>query len=135
MDEDLVTSARRALVKGNEVYQMMKVLGEEGTSLEDFVAYLKGEFLDHVYLQQNAFDEVDGATARERQIYVFGVVMEILQSAFNFQDKDHARRFFQSLRQAFVDWNYRPWQSDAFAQAEGKIRQMYDEVRIREADL
>ena len=38
---------------------MMKVVGEEGTSLDDYVLYLKGEFLDSVYLQQNSFDPVD----------------------------------------------------------------------------
>ena len=43
---------------------MMKVVGEEGTSLEDFVVYLKSEFLDAVYLQQDAYDDVDGATPR-----------------------------------------------------------------------
>lgn len=132
---ELVNIARQALFKGNEVNQMMKVLGEEGTSLDDFVVYLKAEFLDHVYLQQNAFDEVDGATAKERQVYVFDAVMEILQTAFHFTDKDHARRFFQSLRQAYMDWNYRPWGSDAFAEGEGKIRHMIDEVRAHEESL
>ena len=41
---------------------MMKVVGEEGTSIDDFVLYLKAEYLDAVYLQQDAFDAVDGAT-------------------------------------------------------------------------
>jgi len=49
---------------------MMKVVGEEGTSIEDFIVYLKSEFLDGVYLQQNGFDEVDAATDLKRQEYV-----------------------------------------------------------------
>ena len=39
--------------------------------MDDFVVYLKAEFLDAVYLQQNAFDAVDGATSAERQRHVF----------------------------------------------------------------
>jgi V/A-type H+-transporting ATPase subunit A len=135
IEVELVDMVRKALFKGNEVNQMMKVLGEEGTSLEDFVAYLKAEFFDHVYLQQNAFDEVDGATTKERQIYVFGVVAEIVDTSLHFADKDQALRFFQSLRQAFINWNYRPWQSEGFVAAEQKIRQMFDEVRVHEEGL
>jgi vacuolar-type H+-ATPase catalytic subunit A/Vma1 len=44
----------RVLREGNEVNQMMKVVGEEGTSIDDFVVYLKAEYLDAVYLQQDA---------------------------------------------------------------------------------
>ena len=64
-------AAREILHRANEVSQMMKVVGEEGTSLKDFIDYLKGEFFDFVYLQQNAYDPVDEATSAERQIYVF----------------------------------------------------------------
>ena len=62
IEQDRVEKARAILRKGNEVGQMMKVVGEEGTSLEDFTTYLKAEFLDAVYLQQNAFSETDAST-------------------------------------------------------------------------
>jgi len=58
------------LIRGSfEVSQMMKVIGEEGISIEDFILFLKGEYLDATYLQQDAYDEVDGATSEERQKY------------------------------------------------------------------
>ncbi len=41
-----VAEARAVLFRGNEVNQMMKVVGEEGTSQEDYVIYLKAEFFD-----------------------------------------------------------------------------------------
>jgi V/A-type H+-transporting ATPase subunit A len=135
IDSTLVATARERLFKGNEVNQMMKVLGEEGVSLDDFVVHLKAEFLDHVYLQQNAYDEVDGATVKDRQVYVFGIVSEILKAPFQFTDKDHARRFFQTLRQVFIDWNYTPWESEAFRETEEKIHRMLDEVKVNEAGL
>ncbi|MDZ7822282.1 MAG: hypothetical protein U5N26_11075 [Candidatus Marinimicrobia bacterium] len=52
---------RNVYRRGNEVHQMMMV-GEEGTSLEDFVFYLKSEYLDAACLQQNSFDPVDAVT-------------------------------------------------------------------------
>ena len=84
--------ARNILRRGNEVNQMMKVVGEEGTHIDDFVVYLKSEFIDFVYLQQNTFDKVDGATSRERQVYMFDKVIDVLESTFKFEDKEVARR-------------------------------------------
>jgi V/A-type H+/Na+-transporting ATPase subunit A len=110
------------LRKGNDVAQMMKVVGEEGTSLSDYVDYLKAEFLDFVYLQQNAFDPVDEATPKERQIYVFDFIFHILESPFTFGDKGSALHFFQQLRQLFRGWNSAPWQSEEFERTEKEIR-------------
>jgi V/A-type H+-transporting ATPase subunit A len=110
------------LRKGNEVAQMMKVVGEEGTSLSDYVDHLKAEFFDFVYLQQNAFDAVDEATPKERQMYVFDFIYRILESEFIFEDKDKALHFFQKLRQLFKGWNSAPWQSEEFEKTEKEIR-------------
>ena len=97
--------ARQVLIRGNNVGQMMKVVGEEGTMMEDFLIYLKAEFFDAVYLQQNAFDKVDEFTPKERQQYVFDVVEKVLDKEFSFEGKDEARKFFQELRQSFINWN------------------------------
>jgi V/A-type H+-transporting ATPase subunit A len=110
------------LRKGFDVAQMMKVVGEEGTSLSDYVDYLKAEFFDFVYLQQNAFDAVDEATPKERQIYVFDFIYHLLESEFIFEDKDTALHFFLQLRQLFKGWNSVPWQSEEFAKIEKVIR-------------
>jgi V/A-type H+-transporting ATPase subunit A len=101
---------------------MMKVVGEEGTSLFDYVDYLKAEFFDFVYLQQNAFDPVDEATPKERQMYVFDFIYRILESEFIFENKDAALHFFQQLRQLFKGWNSSPWQSEEFEKTEKEIR-------------
>ena len=63
VDDKQVKSGHRILKKASDVAQMMKVVGEEGTPLGDYIDYLKGEFFDFVYLQQNAFDTVDEATS------------------------------------------------------------------------
>lgn len=116
-----VAEARAMLRKGNEVNQMMMVVGEEGTPIEDFVVYLKGEFLDAVYLQQNTFDPIDSACSSERQRYVFAKVLAVLRHSFDFEDKTAARDFFNQLRQAFIDWNYAPWQGEGFAEGEKNV--------------
>ena len=118
--EDLAF-ARATLRRGQEVNQMMKVVGEEGTNTDDFVTYLKSEFLDFVYLQQNTFDAVDAASDDKRQQYCFAKVIGVLKAEFKFDDKDQARRFFQELQLTFIDWNYIAFNSDKFKHQEEVI--------------
>ena len=105
IEQDRVEKARAILRKGNEIGQMMKVVGEEGTSLSDFTTYLKSEFLDAVYLQQNAFSDSDATTPVERQKIMFDIVEKALSTEYSFGEKDGTRAFFMSLQQMFIDWN------------------------------
>ncbi len=114
--------ARDILFRGNEVNQMMKVVGEEGTSLEDYVLFLKGEFIDSVYLQQDTYDPVDGAMPPERQRQAFTLLLAVLVSRFDFDGKETARGFFNQLRQKFLDYNGSEWRGTEFPRLEGEIR-------------
>lgn len=119
--------AHDCLRRGTEVNQMMKVVGEEGTAIEDFEIYLKSEFLDFVYLQQNTFDPVDAACSEDRQKYCFAKVLSVLRTKFRFDDKDQARRFFQELQLCFTDWNYMEFQSEKFRSQEAVIDKKIEE--------
>ncbi len=119
-----VEYARKILFRGNEVSQMMKVVGEEGTSIDDYIIYLKADFLDYVYLQQNSFDPVDAAVSVERQHYVFNILLDILSSDFKLEGKNEARHFFNQLRQKFLDFNGSEWQGDSFRNLEKEILSM-----------
>ena len=121
VDAEKLSFARNILSRGSEVNQMMKVIGEEGTSIDDFIIYLKSEFLDYVFLQQNTFDPVDASTNADRQRYVFGKVCGVLESKFSFTDKEEARKWFLELRQLFLDWNYIAREDAAFEQQENAI--------------
>jgi len=112
------------LKRSNEIDQMMKVVGEEGTTLEDYIIYLKGEFFDDVYLQQNAFHPVDGATSEDRQIRVFALLEQILAASFVFKDKEEARKFFHELRLVFLDHNTSQWASAEFDANEKRINEI-----------
>lgn len=121
IDDKQEQKGHSALRKSHDVAQMMKVIGEEGTTLADYVDYLKGEFFDFVYLQQNAFDHVDEATSAERQAYIFNFIYNILESQFSFATKEEALHFFQTLRQLFRGWNSCIFKSEEFARTEKEI--------------
>jgi V/A-type H+-transporting ATPase subunit A len=124
IDADKVAAARDVLIRGNEVGQMMTVVGEEGTSIADFVLYLKSEYLDAVYLQQDAYDAVDGASSGERQRYVFAAISEFLAADLSFPDKGTARKFFHQLTQTTKDWNRAELNTEEFRTLEQRLREM-----------
>lgn len=131
ISEEEESAGHEILRKSHDVSQMMKVIGEEGTSLADYIDYLKGDFFDSVYLQQNAFDEVDEATPQERQIYIFDFIYgNILKQDFSLNDKEKALHFFQGLRQLFKGWNSSAFKSAEFMQIEKEIRKTVEEKLI-----
>ena len=94
------------LQKGDAVLQMMQVTGEEGVTLEDFVIQQKAQFLDMVYLQQDAFDDVDSAVSLERQKLTFNKVFGLVTRDYAFKDKAEARDYFTRITGLFKNFNY-----------------------------
>jgi V/A-type H+-transporting ATPase subunit A len=122
ISSDKVQYAHGFMARGSEVEQMMKVVGEEGTSLDDYIVYLKGDFLDAVYFQQDSFSPVDSAASPDRQRHIFAIVLDILGTHFTFTDKNEARGWFNRLRQHFLDYNGTNWQSAEFVAGEKEIK-------------
>lgn len=128
IEKGRVEKLRTILRAGNDVAQMMKVVGEEGTSIHDFLTYLKGELLDAVYLQQNAFNDVDAATPADRQREMFDVVERALLADYPFTDKGASRKFFQGVAQAFIDWNQTPSDAPEYAARREAIITLIEEA-------
>ena len=125
IDGEKLEFCKDILHHGDEIGSMMKVVGEEGTTLSDYITYLKSEMLDAVYLQQNSFDLVEANCGKQRQRYVTDKLVHILGSNYALQNKDDARGFFNRMRQKFIDWNYTEFESESFKKAESEIDELY----------
>lgn len=125
IDKARVEQARDILFRSNEINQMMKVVGEEGTSVADYIVYQKGELLDSVYLQQNSFDPVDSAVLPDRQREEFNLLYEVLTADFALDSKKDVRAFFNQMRQKFLDWNSVATTDPRYSQYENEIRDLY----------
>ena len=121
IEPEKVEKLRSVLVRGNEVKQMMTVVGEEGTPIDDFAIMLKSEMFDNCYLQQNAFDDVDGATPPQRQQLVFDKILEVMDTDFDFEDKKQARDIMFKLQDLFRNWNYEAVVGDEYKKSIEKI--------------
>ncbi|MBA7470580.1 V-type sodium ATPase catalytic subunit A [subsurface metagenome] len=127
---DMVSKARGFTVRGDEINKRMQVVGEEGTSMEDFVVYLKAELIDAAYLQQNAFDKVDAYCPMDRQIATFKVLVAVLDKDFaEMPGHDQARSYFQRLNTEFKQWNTLDYRSDDYNEQQEKIMHLVDQYQ------
>jgi len=101
-----VQSLQELLHRGDTIYQMMQVTGEEGITMDDYVLWQKATLLDMVYLQQDAFDAVDISMSRERQSESFKLLKKLIDRIYRFTDKDEARDFFTRLMGLYKNFNY-----------------------------
>lgn len=116
-----VQQVTQLLERANGVHEMIQVAGEEGVTLEDFVIYQQALFVDMVYLQQDAFDEVDVSVPMKRQYQMFMLIMDFLNAENHFSDQDHARDYFTRLTGLFKNLNYSVWHSAEYKQQLRKI--------------
>jgi len=135
LSPDWVPRVRRLtdlLHRAAAVQQMIQVAGEEGVSLEDGLLVLKAEFLDMVYLQQDAFDPVDASCPISRQKRCLELVFGLIERPYRFRDKATARDFFLRLTGLFRNLNYAPENSPTFLGYLQQIEQLV--ARVGEAE-
>ena len=108
---DDVKAMQELLHRGDAIYQMMQVTGEEGITPEDFIVWEKSVLLDMVFLQQDAFDDVDASMSLERQQKSFQLLKGLITAEYRFKDKDEARDYFTRIKGAYKNLNYSPDES------------------------
>ena len=135
IDPEKVVRMHQVLKRGDEIHQMMTVVGEEGTPIDDFTIMLKAEFFDSAYLQQNAFDEVDAATSIDRQRFVFDKILEVIETDFDFETKDQARNSLKKISSMFINWNYAPWDDSVVPESERKDEPLSESAVKAEKDI
>jgi len=124
-----VQSMLKLLKRGDSIYQMIQVAGEEGITLKDFVCYQEANFLDMVYLQQDAYDEVDVAVPITRQQENFKKIVELVSADYQFASQDDARNYFTRLTGLFKNLNYASTGTAEYSGLLAKINRIYDDCR------
>jgi V/A-type H+-transporting ATPase subunit A len=124
-----VEALRDLLVEGDSIYQMMQVTGEEGVTLQDFVTWQKSVLVDTVYLQQDAFDDVDVSMSTARQVESLRLLKRIVDTPLHLSDRDEARSFFNRLMSLYKNLNYSPPDSEQKSRYESEIEALVAEHR------
>jgi len=119
-----VKAMQALLVRGDTIYQMMQVTGEEGISIEDFIEWQRATLLDMVFLQQDAFDEVDASMPLERQLDSFKLIKDLIYRNYQFKDKDEARNMFTQVTGLYKNLNYSPSDSQDYQRYRKEIEDL-----------
>ncbi len=131
---DDVKAAHELLHRGEAIYQMMQVTGEEGIIIGDFLTWQKSVFLDMVFLQQDAYDPVDVSMPLERQKMSFELVKEIVDADYDIDDRDEARDFFTRLISLYKNFNYSPEDTAEHDRYLREIRELVDSKLLKPAE-
>ncbi|HZD03917.1 MAG TPA: hypothetical protein VE173_03340, partial [Longimicrobiales bacterium] len=119
------------LRKGDGIQQMMQVTGEEGVTTADFVTWQKAVLVDMVYLQQDAFDEVDASTSLERQQETFELLFDLVGRDYRFDDKERAREYFTRITGLLKNLGYTPSGSPEYRRYRDQVRKLAESVGPR----
>lgn len=119
-----VNNTKLLLDKGESILRMMQVTGEEGVTLEDFIDYQKALFVDMVYLQQDAFDDVDASNSLSRQKASFNLLVTFLEKQYEFETREQARAFFIRLTGLFKNLNYTVQDTPEYSRLLAEINQL-----------
>ncbi len=109
---------------GQGIGDQMKVVGEEDLSLDDFVHWLKAEFVDAVFMQQNAFDQVDASPDTARVGKALAFVARVVDHDFGFDGKEQARKAMTTLTALFRDWNLTSDHNEDYPRLWAEMEQM-----------
>ena len=127
---DDVKAMQELLNRGDSIYQMMQVTGEEGITIEDFIIWQKSMLFDMVFLQQDAFDAVDASMSLERQQKSFHLLKGLIEKDYRFKDKDEARDFFTRITGAYKNLNYSPENSQNYERYQQEIEGLVAEYSV-----
>lgn len=101
-----VKTMQQLLVDGDGVQKMMQVSGEEGITVADYVLFQKALLVDMVYLQQDAFDEVDASVPLHRQAFAFDRLYKLVTADYEFETQPQALQYFTRVTGLFRNFNY-----------------------------
>jgi V/A-type H+/Na+-transporting ATPase subunit A len=111
---DRVLKAKDYLLRSKEAQEQINILGDDGVPVEYHVRYWKGELVDFIIIQQDAFDKIDQVTPIERQKFMLYLVLDINESNFNFESFDEVASWFKKAINLMRQMNFSIFRSDEF---------------------
>ncbi|MBP3356699.1 MAG: V-type ATP synthase subunit A [Rikenellaceae bacterium] len=122
-----VYKGKTIVQRGKEAYEQINILGDDGVPLEYHERFWKGELIDYVILQQDAFDAIDANCEIDRQKYMYKLVLEVCDRKFAFTDFEDCSQFFKSVINVFKQMNYAVYKSEEFYEYGRQAMQLVEE--------
>ena len=124
---DNIVLAKNILVRGREAYEQINILGDDGVPLSYHQIFWKGELIDFVILQQDAFDKIDCSSSMERQQYMMNRVLGIYHANLEFESFEEVNPYFKRMINVFKQMNYSIFKSEEFDKYEVELQAIIEE--------
>ncbi len=111
---DKIQEAKNVVRKGREAYEQINILGDDGVPMAYHEIFWKSELIDFVFLQQDAFDEIDSLCPMNRQQYMLNLLLNICNTDYSFADYEQCRDVFKNSINLLKQMNYSEFESEAF---------------------
>lgn len=120
----MVLEAKDLLLRSKEAKEQINILGDDGVSVEFHERFWKGELVDFVILQQDAFDKIDASTPMERQQYMLASVLKVTHAPMKFNEFEDVQKVYKQIINVYKQMNYSEYQSDKFKNFESQINEI-----------
>ncbi len=127
---DQVNEIKTILQRGKETDEQINILGDDGVPIDYHVVFWKSEVIDFVFLQQDAFDNIDQSTPIERQQYMLLNILDVCRSNFKFDSFNEVSSYFKKVIYLYKQMNYSKFQSEKFKKFEQELSELLAERRV-----
>jgi V/A-type H+-transporting ATPase subunit A len=124
---DKIKLARDILIRSREVAEQINILGDDGVPIEYHERFWKGEVMDFIICQQDAFDKIDCSASIERQKYMLDKVLGIYHTDFSFESFEDVGSYFKKVINTMKQMNYSEFNSDKFKDKENELSSLIEE--------
>ncbi len=126
-----VLKLKNWVLRSREISDQINILGDDGVPLDYHVVFWKGETIDFVLMQQDAFDPIDSLCPMDRQKYMATIVAELAEVEYRFESHEEVAPYFKKLINALKQMNYSEYKSEQFHKYETEVTSILSERRAQ----
>jgi V/A-type H+/Na+-transporting ATPase subunit A len=124
---DKVVKAKDYLLRSKEAQEQINILGDDGVPVDYHINFWKGEMVDFIISQQDAFDKVDQLCPIERQKFMLYLVLGIADSEFEFENFEEVSTWFKKAINAMRQMNFSKYESEEFKKYQKELKEILKE--------
>ena len=125
--DEKVLKAKTMVLRGKEMADQINILGDDGVPMSYHETFWKSELIDFAFLQQDAFDSIDGLCPLERQKYMLDLILDICDRHFEFDNYEDCRAWFKRVINALRQMNFSKWGSEDFEKFHTQLNEILSE--------
>lgn len=127
---DKVIKAKDYLLRSKEAQEQINILGDDGVPVEYHVKFWKGEMVDFIISQQDAFDDVDQLCPIDRQKFMLYLVLDITDGNYEFESFEEVASWFKRAINAMRQMNFAIYESDEFKRYYSELKEIINERKV-----